>query len=1039
MPSHKDITHISKFQVLMTEPTLQGIAIQDYTRFIVIPGSEDFEEPDSSLNGDSASSLGSEASTELFSESDVDELVIDEAFLANGVIPPLPRTPSSETPNKKLNDDDTYFVETSPEFRRPGTLPHISLRAEPLSISLANPRVEDPESRIFLKSADLSRIRLFDGDWGVVGDDSHSEFRLCRIFARDKLITKAGSQTLASPILLANIQPSQRPSNPLTISIRPSVFGSRSPTIPVARSVAVARVASPYSNDKTYQPFFLNALKDYFEGKKRLVKKGDLIAVPLEIELAKLAHGRERDKEASQKNDEKEENKSHDDIDDLLGTSLPLSSKNPATAVVFFKITNLEYDIVDTVQDGAALDHYTAATMGELGCWVDTQVTKMVQTGVENSWVPDVISYLGLATDAPQAQPYDFSDSDPTRPITKLRDLAEAAMQPSAVEYGLQLSVLLRGSRGIGKLTNAAWVARSLGVHLYEISCFDLVGETDVQTEGTLRARFEKATSCAPCIFVLRHIEALARTTQVLETGKEPAIASALQECIADLGNHWKSTSYPVLVMATTSEPERVPASVLASFKHEIVFEVPNETERLTIINNLLANVSLSPDISLKNIATQTAAMVASDLVNLIELAQSTALKRTMLSPPPNHTLSEQATTHAGVALTASDLDTALSAARLSFSESIGAPKIPNVSWDDVGGLANVKSEILDTIQLPLEHPELFADGLKKRSGILLYGPPGTGKTLLAKAVATSCSLNFFSVKGPELLNMYIGESEANVRRVFQRARDAKPCVIFFDELDSVAPKRGNHGDSGGVMDRIVSQLLAELDGMADSANGADVFVIGATNRPDLLDSALLRPGRFDRMLYLGVSDNHDAQHNILQALTRKFRKDPALDLFDIAQQCPFNYTGADFYALCSDAMLKAMARKAEEVDAKITELNSKPPPYAHPHPITPQYYLAEMATAEETDVLVSRRDFEEALKELVPSVSQEEMVHYRAVQHRFANETMNSDMNQAKQEAQQNGHKQEDEDDAEQLAVQIELPPPSSSKGKGKARGIDE
>ena len=128
--------------------------------------------------------------------------------------------------------------------------------------------------------------------------------------------------------------------------------------------------------------------------------------------------------------------------------------------------------------------------------------------------------------------------------------------------------------------------------------------------------------------------------------------------------------------------------------------------------------------------------------------------------------------------------------------------------------------------------------------GILLYGPPGTGKTLLAKAVATSCSLNFFSIKGPELLDMYIGESEANVRRVFQRARDAKPCVIFFDELDSVAPKRGNQGDSGGVMDRIVSQLLAELDGMAEGKGGTDVFVIGATNRPDLLDPALLRPGR---------------------------------------------------------------------------------------------------------------------------------------------------------------------------------------------------
>ncbi len=204
-----------------------------------------------------------------------------------------------------------------------------------------------------------------------------------------------------------------------------------------------------------------------------------------------------------------------------------------------------------------------------------------------------------------------------------------------------------------------------------------------------------------------------------------------------------------------------------------------------------------------------------------------------------------QQATAAGLSLSSDDLDSALLTARMSFSDSIGAPKIPNVTWDDVGGLASVKADILDTVQLPLQRPELFADGLKKRSGILLYGPPGTGKTLLAKAVATSCSLNFFSVKGPELLNMYIGESEANVRKVFQRARDAQPCVIFMDELDSIAPKRGNQGDSGGVMDRIVSQLLAELDGMSGGKGGDGVFVMAATNRPDLLDPALLRPGRW--------------------------------------------------------------------------------------------------------------------------------------------------------------------------------------------------
>lgn len=337
----------------------------------------------------------------------------------------------------------------------------------------------------------------------------------------------------------------------------------------------------------------------------------------------------------------------------------------------------------------------------------------------------------------------------------------------------------------------------------------------------------------------------------------------------------------------------------------------------------------------------------------------------------------------AGLSLTASDIEAALGDARSSYSDSIGAPKIPNVSWDDVGGLASIKQEILDTVQLPLERPELFAEGLKKRSGILLYGPPGTGKTLLAKAVATSCSLNFFSVKGPELLNMYIGESEANVRRVFQRARDAQPCVIFLDELDSVAPKRGNQGDSGGVMDRIVSQLLAELDGMS-SGKGGDVYVMGATNRPDLLDPALLRPGRFDRMLYLSVATSHDAQLSILQALTRKFRLEPDLDLADIAEQSPFNYTGADFYALCSDAMLRAMTRKAEDVDRRIEELNATPSPHQFPHPLTPQYYLSSMATPEEIEVRVGQEDFKEALRRLVPSVSRGEMEHYERVQGEF-------------------------------------------------------
>jgi peroxin-6 len=317
---------------------------------------------------------------------------------------------------------------------------------------------------------------------------------------------------------------------------------------------------------------------------------------------------------------------------------------------------------------------------------------------------------------------------------------------------------------------------------------------------------------------------------------------------------------------------------------------------------------------------------------------------------------------YAARCVTKVDFDAAVDAARKNFADAIGAPKIPNVSWDDVGGLTNVKEAVMETIQLPLERPELFAKGMKKRSGILFYGPPGTGKTLLAKAIATEFSLNFFSVKGPELLNMYIGESEANVRRVFQRARDARPCVVFFDELDSVAPKRGNQGDSGGVMDRIVSQLLAELDGMSNGdENGGGVFVIGATNRPDLLDAALLRPGRFDKMLYLGVSDTHEKQTRILEALSRKFTLHPDVSLARIAERLPFTYTGADLYALCSDAMLKAVTRQAAAVDRKIETLPDGP--------VSTAFFFDHFATPEDVMVVVTEKDFMDAQSELVASV----------------------------------------------------------------------
>ncbi|KAK8785451.1 hypothetical protein V5799_008184 [Amblyomma americanum] len=242
-------------------------------------------------------------------------------------------------------------------------------------------------------------------------------------------------------------------------------------------------------------------------------------------------------------------------------------------------------------------------------------------------------------------------------------------------------------------------------------------------------------------------------------------------------------------------------------------------------------------------------------------------------------------------------------------------------------------------------------------AGVLLYGPPGTGKTLLAKAVATECALSFLSVKGPELINMYVGQSEENVRAVFARARSAAPCVIFFDELDSLAPNRGRSGDSGGVMDRVVSQLLAEMDGLNKSA---DVFVIGATNRPDLLDPAILRPGRFDQLLYVGIPSDKDSQLKILKALTRKFRLAERLDLASVVEECPPNLTGADFYSLCSAAVVRATRRHIDQLEQGVIPMDDH-------------------------NVLVTLEDFQAALKELVPSVSPSELARYQDIQQKLA------------------------------------------------------
>ena len=453
---------------------------------------------------------------------------------------------------------------------------------------------------------------------------------------------------------------------------------------------------------------------------------------------------------------------------------------------------------------------------------------------------------------------------------------------------------------------------------------------------------------------------------------------------------------------------------------HVIHVDSPSEAERATLIEQVLKRVVHDVDnVTPASIARQTAGCTPRDLQVLLRQAGRVARQRVNAAAatsaatdggvpaavvmPAAHAGGGAVTAAVAVVakkkmITMDDVDAAIGLIHKRQATLMGAPKIPQVSWEDVGGLAGAKDEILDTIQLPLQHPELVAKGLQ-RSGVLLYGPPGTGKTLLAKAVATECALNFFSVKGPELINPYVGQSEANIRAVFEKARSARPCVVFFDELDSLAPNRGRTGDSGGVMDRIVSQLLAELDGLH---SGNDVFIIGATNRPDLIDPGLLRPGRLDRMIYLSAPDKED-QRRIFLALTRKYDLHPDFDVDVVLAQCSTTFTGADLYALCSDAMLNAVRRSIDEIEAKRARSDGGGGSNddsdsdgdgddggggggntvtADAAATEPPYVKEKQKKAQ---VLVTTSDFVEALSNLTPSVTQEQMKHYESLHAQFS------------------------------------------------------
>ncbi|TYG56784.1 hypothetical protein ES288_D08G091300v1 [Gossypium darwinii] len=602
---------------------------------------------------------------------------------------------------------------------------------------------------------------------------------------------------------------------------------------------------------------------------------------------------------------------------------------------------------------------------------------------------------LVLGGSVPSAVPPDLliSGSKSVAPLQGdtvkiLASILTPPLCPSPLSLKFRVSVLLHGLPGCGKRTVVRYVSKRLGLHVVEYSCHDLTASSEKKTSAALTQAFNSSQRYSPTILLLRHFDVFrnfasheglpsdqiglsSEFASVIRKFTEPVASdedgnaedmSNVEFAVKDSGNVGR---HEVLLVAAADSSEGLPPAIRRCFSHEVSMGPLTEEQRAEMLSQSMQGVSeLLSDTRLedfvKDIVGQTSGFMPRDLCALVaDTGANLISKSNFQTGKAESSQSDDSVGVKAVQDTSSnttarlrgkeDLEKALERSKKRTASALGAPKVPNVKWEDVGGLEDVKKSILDTVQLPLLHKDLFSSGLRKRSGVLLYGPPGTGKTLLAKAVATECSLNFLSVKGPELINMYIGESEKNVRDIFQKARSARPCVIFFDELDSLAPARGASGDSGGVMDRVVSQMLAEIDGLNDSTQ--DLFIIGASNRPDLIDPALLRPGRFDKLLYVGVNSDASYRERVLKALTRKFRLHEDISLYSIAKRCPPNFTGADMYALCADAWFHAAKRKVLSPDS------------------------SSMDQAD--SIVVEYDDFVKVLRELSPSLSMAELKKY--------------------------------------------------------------
>jgi transitional endoplasmic reticulum ATPase len=496
--------------------------------------------------------------------------------------------------------------------------------------------------------------------------------------------------------------------------------------------------------------------------------------------------------------------------------------------------------------------------------------------------------------------------------IKKVREMVELPLNHPEIFEKLGIEpprgVLLHGPPGTGKTLLAKAVASETNSHFILINGPEIMSKFYGESEQNLRKKFEEAQQNAPSIIFFDEIDAIATKREETKGDVEKRVVAQLLGLMDGLKTRGK-----VIVIAATNIPNQLDAALRrpGRFDREIEIGVPDKNGREEILKIHTRNMPLEKDVVLKDIAKITHGFVGADLNSLAKEAAMIVLRRILPELKvegiedgeeiPKEILEK-------LMVNQKDFIEALKVVRPSAMREV-LVETPDVSWDDIGGLEEVKEKLVEAVEWPLKRPEIFTNmGIRPPRGILLYGPPGTGKTLLAKAVAKESEANFILINGPSLLSKWVGESEKAMREIFRKARQTAPTILFFDEIDSLVPRRNQNSDSK-VTQRIVNQMLTEMDGL-ESLN--DVVVIAATNRPDIVDPALLRQGRFDRIILTQVP-NEKARVRIFEIYTKKMKLAVDVDIVKLASEA-LDYVGSDIEGVCREA---AMIALREDIEAK--------------------------------------------------------------------------------------------------------------------------